>query len=74
MFRLDDQRIDIDASAPTPVAMAAKKQPWPKDLPHQFRAVADARGRWRERLPTILHTLVAIGRARIDGNGRYTSA
>ena len=30
-----------------------------------------ARGRWRERLPTILGTLVAIGRIRADGKGRY---
>jgi len=28
-----------------------------------------ARGRWRERLPTIIHTLEALGRARRVGNG-----
>ncbi|MEO8460708.1 MAG: hypothetical protein ABI451_09280, partial [Dokdonella sp.] len=32
----------------------------------------NARGRWRERLPKILDTLVAIGRARED-DGRYSS-
>jgi hypothetical protein len=32
------------------------------------------RGRWRERLPVILQTLVAIGRARrVDNGGRWTS-
>jgi hypothetical protein len=31
------------------------------------------RGRWRERLPTILDALVAIGRARRDGAGRYSA-
>lgn len=32
------------------------------------------RGRWRERLPVILETLVAIGRARrVDNGGRWTS-
>ncbi len=32
------------------------------------------RGRWRERLPVILETLVAISRARrVDNGGRWTS-
>jgi hypothetical protein len=30
-----------------------------------------SRGRWRERLPTILDALVALGRARTQGNGRW---
>ncbi|GMU44188.1 MAG: hypothetical protein IT582_10160 [Opitutaceae bacterium] len=33
-----------------------------------------ARGRWRERLPTILETLITIGRARSDAQGRYSAA
>jgi hypothetical protein len=85
-------QVEIDDAAQAPAATAAKKQPWPKDLPDQVRAVADAlaaagapldeaalaaafsaRGRWRERLPTILDTLVAIGRARRDGAGRYST-
>lgn len=30
------------------------------------------RGRWRERLPTLLDTLVALGRLRLDAGGRWT--
>ncbi|MGJ7520232.1 hypothetical protein ACSFA0_07015 [Variovorax sp. LT1P1] len=30
------------------------------------------RGRWRERLPTLLDTLVALGRLRQDAGGRWT--
>ena len=69
--------------APTASAAAAKRQPWPADLPAQMRAVADAllaspgaldetalagqftgRGAWKKRLPQILQTLEALGRAR----------
>jgi hypothetical protein len=32
------------------------------------------RGRWRERLPTILDALVALGRARTQGAGRWFDA
>jgi hypothetical protein len=32
------------------------------------------RGRWRERLPTILDALVALGRARTQGDGRWFDA
>ena len=86
-----DQAELPDESPATP-ASAAKKRPWPKDLPEQVRAVADvlaaagspldeaaiagsfsARGRWRERLPTILDTLVAIGLARRDDAGRHAA-
>ena len=33
-----------------------------------------SRGRWRERLPTILDALVALGRARTQGEGRWVDA
>jgi hypothetical protein len=33
-----------------------------------------SRGRWRERLPTILDALVALGRARAQGDGRWLDA
>lgn len=33
-----------------------------------------SRGRWRERLPTILDALVALGRARPHGDGRWADA
>jgi len=33
-----------------------------------------SRGRWRERLPTILDALVALGRAHTLGDGRWVSA
>ena len=33
-----------------------------------------SRGRWRERLPTILDALVALGRARTQGDGRWVGA
>ena len=65
----------------TPPATPSAKQPWPKDLTEQIKAVAavlaetrgassedeiatrfTGRGRWRERLPTILDMLVALGR------------
>jgi hypothetical protein len=39
--------------------------------PMTLDAIADrftARGRWRERLPQLLDTLVALGRARAEGN------
>ncbi len=90
--RATDQ-LAIDGTAATPAATATKKQPWPKELPDQVRAVADvlaaaaapldeaaivecfsARGRWRERLPVILDTLVAIGRARREDGGRYAAS
>ena len=32
------------------------------------------RGRWRERLPTILDALVALGRARTQDDGRWVDA
>ncbi len=33
-----------------------------------------SRGRWRERLPTILDALVALGRARTQDGGRWVDA
>lgn len=33
-----------------------------------------SRGRWRERLPTILDALVALGRAHTRGDGRWVNA
>ncbi len=33
-----------------------------------------AKGRWRERLPVILETLVAVGRARVMANGTWSHA
>jgi hypothetical protein len=47
---------DILTNAPTPLDLDA------------IAAHFKARGRWRERLPTILETLVAIGRIRITEN------
>lgn len=32
------------------------------------------RGRWRERLPTLLETLAVLGRARVSADGRWTDA
>ncbi len=32
------------------------------------------RGRWRDRLPTLLDTLAALGRARAVGDGRWVDA
>ena len=46
---------DVMASAGRPVSLA--------DLEASFTA----RGRWRDRLPTIVETLEAIGRARRCG-------
>lgn len=84
---------EIATAEETAPRASAAKRPWPKELPDQVRAVADAlgaaaspldvdalaacfsaRGRWRERLPTILDTLVAIGRIRVDAQGRYAGA
>ena len=48
---------DVLASAPAALGLA--------DLEARFTA----RGRWRDRLPTILDTLEALGRARRDGAG-----
>lgn len=39
-----------------------------------FAARFSSRGRWRERLPTILDALVALGRARTQGDGRWFDA
>ena len=32
------------------------------------------RGRWRDRLPTLLDTLVALGRLRLIADGRWMDA
>ena len=48
---------DVLSNAPAALALA--------DLEARFTA----RGRWRDRLPTILDTLEALGRARRDGAG-----
>ncbi len=50
---------DILSTTPTPLGMEA------------IAAHFKARGRWRDRLPTILDTLVAIGRAQARGDGRW---
>lgn len=34
----------------------------------------NGRGRWRDRLPTLLDTLVALGRARVVDDGRWVDA
>lgn len=52
---------DVLAAAGSPLDEAA------------IAASFSARGRWRERLPTILDTLVAIGRARRDDAGRHSA-
>jgi hypothetical protein len=51
---------DILTNAPTPLDLDA------------IAAHFKARGRWRERLPTILETLVAIGRSQTFGVGKWT--
>jgi hypothetical protein len=33
-----------------------------------------ARGRWRDRLPALLDTLVALGRLRLDAGGRWVDS
>ncbi len=50
---------DILTNAPTPLDLDA------------IAAHFKARGRWRERLPTILETLVAIGRSQTFGVGKW---
>jgi len=40
----------------------------------ELAARFSGRGRWRERLPTILDVLVAIGRARTQADGRWLDA
>ncbi|MEM5431847.1 class I SAM-dependent DNA methyltransferase [Cupriavidus oxalaticus] len=37
----------------------------------EIAAHFSGRGRWRERLPTLLDTLVALGRARVSPDGRW---
>ena len=37
----------------------------------ELEARFNARGRWRERLPTILETLHAVGRAQTQPGGRW---
>lgn len=75
--------IDTGSDEPaeeTPATAPTARQPWPRDITEQIRAVADSvaqspvplleaaiadrfsgRGRWRERLPRILDTLLALG-------------
>jgi hypothetical protein len=53
---------ELLAASPQPLALA--------DLEARFQA----RGRWRERLPTILDTLVALGRARPVAGGQAGEA
>lgn len=50
---------DILTNAPTPLDLDA------------IAAHFKARGRWRERLPTILETLVAIGRIRVSDDKKW---
>lgn len=40
----------------------------------QLAAHFTSRGRWRERLPTILDALVALGRARTQGESMWVHA
>lgn len=40
----------------------------------ELAAHFSARGRWRERLPTILDTLVTLGRLRVVPEGRWVDA
>jgi hypothetical protein len=53
---------EVLASAPGALSLA--------DIESRFRA----RGRWRERLPVIVDTLAALGRARAQGEGRWRAA
>ena len=48
--------------------------PVPDPRTHRIRLGDLRNADTRQRLRTILDTLVAIGRARSDGSGRYTSA
>jgi hypothetical protein len=41
---------------------------------HELAAHFTGRGRWRERLPTILDTLATLGRVRVLPNGRWVDA
>jgi len=51
--------------------LAASSEPLDLEaLANQFTA----RGRWRDRLPTILYTLEALGRARIALDGRWSNS
>jgi hypothetical protein len=53
---------EVLGGAPAPLSMGA------------IAAHFTARGRWRERLPTILETLEALGRARPTSDGRWGSS
>ncbi len=53
---------EVLAAAPGALSLA--------DIESRFRA----RGRWRERLPVIVDTLAALGRARAQGEGRWRAA
>ncbi len=52
------------------VANVLSQSPTPLDL-DTLASRFKARGRWRDRLPTILDTLAAIGRAHALGEGRW---
>ena len=40
----------------------------------ELAACFAARGRWRDRLPTLLDTLVVLGRLRLVADGRWADA
>jgi len=40
----------------------------------ELAAHFSGRGRWRDRLPTLLDTLAALGRARVSADGKWTDA
>jgi hypothetical protein len=61
-----DERIRL-APAVADVLSTAARPLTQADLEAHFTA----RGRWRDRLPVILETLEALGRARAEGQGAW---
>lgn len=62
-----------DTDAETDATLRAAKASASRSLP-ELAARFNGKGRWRERLPTILDALVALGRARTQGADRWIDA
>ncbi len=86
---VEDSTADTPAVAPAAIAAKPWPTGLPEQIKAVADALADAgtgltlealatrfssRGRWRERLPTILDALVALGRVRTQGDGYWVNA
>lgn len=61
----------MPASTATTFAQPAENRHWPATLTEQLAERFTGKGPWKKRLPQLLETLVALGRARMSDDGRF---